>query len=403
MITITGDQFIESGEIRSYSVVNIPSGYTLSSVVLPEGWTISSTGIISGGGQYFDFNTGVGSGTIIITYIKAGIKKAVYLDVYSSACRMGEEIMRTGILIPSIDPVIPVAFCEDESECKYSLPVFAAPDDPSSKLNNDKSEFYFYGNSAVASIVMKLQKFFNGAFSDIETIVDNSYGQFFAFGKSPDFSGNNFTDDFGKTYTGILLDWLLVYNEFGAGRYRMKIEQNILFSPDTTVIYSKSDYCLKKYNCHSLNGTIRIETLNQGLRGTLDDMKNQIDYSSGWKGMIRLYGTFKQLNPTYNKEYNQYGDADNNSFKPIIDEQIPKYKLQIKPIPGWIDWYISTNVLQADSILITDYNSKSRHSFIQVPVKDGVFELVNEEYKNPLAVIEVGFTFGQNNLRKRNS
>lgn len=405
MITISGDQFVESGEIRSYSVSGIPTAWTLVGLEMPNGWTINSTGSISGGIQDFDLNIAIGSGTLVATYTDGTYTRFGTLDVYSSATRMGEEITRSGVIIPSVDPVIPVAFCEDNSECIFPLPVLADPDDPNNKLTNDKSEFYFYGNAAISSIAMTIQKATNGIFSDIVTLIDGSYGQFFAYGNSPDFLLNPFTDDYGKKYTGIFLDWLLVYNDFGAGNYRMKIQQTDIFSGVTTS-YSGSKYCLKKYNCHFTEGTIRIETLNQGWRGTLNDLTNQIYYPShpyGWNGMIRLKGKFKQLEPGYNKEYNEYGDGDNNAYKPIIDEQVPKYKLQIKPVPGWLDWYISTNVLQADRILITDYNSKSRHSFIQVPVKDGVLKLVNEEYKNPLAVIEIEFALGQNNLRRRNS
>lgn len=402
MIQIFGDQYIASGEIRHYTVTGIPSGYTLDSLALPTNWSIYTTGAIVAGQQEFDINVAIGSGTIVATYTDGTYTLDGYLDVYSGATRMGEEITRAGVIVPEVNPVIPVAFCEDNSACVYSLPVLADPDDPTSLLNNDKSEFYFYGNAAITAIAMTLQKATNGVFSDVVTLIDGSYGQFFEYGNSPDFLGNTFTDDYGKKYTGVLLDWLLVYNDYGAANYRMKIQQTDIFSGVTTS-YSKAQYCLKKYNCHFTDGTIRIETLNQGLRGTLDDLTAQIDYSTGWNGQIRLKGIFKQLDPGYNKEYNQYGDGDNNAYKPYIDEQAPKYKLQIKPVPGWIDWYISTNVLQADRILITDYNSRSRHSFVRVPVKDGVFKLINEEYKNPLAVIEIEFALGQNNLRRRNS
>ncbi len=405
MITISGDQFVESGEVRSYIVSGIPIGFTFYLIELPEGWSVNTTGPIISNTQTFDLNTGIGSGTIVITYegVSSQDLKSTYLDVYSSATRMGEEIKQDGCkMIPSISPVIPVAFCDDDSDCVSSLLVFADPDDTTNLLNNDKSEFYFYGNASVVSIDMILQKFENGSFSDVDAIANNSYGRFFPFGQAPDFSGNTFTDDYGKKYTGVLINWIDVYSAFGAGRYRMKVTQINIFALENT-FYSQSEYCLKKWNCHIMNGTIRIETLNQGFRGSLSDMANQIDYSSGWNGQIRLLGSFKQLDPSYNKEYNQYGDADKNAYKPYIDEQVPKYKLQIKSAPGWLDWYISTNVLQADSILVTDFNKKSRHSFIRVPVKDGVFRLVNEEYKLPFAVIEVEFSFGQNNLHRRNS
>lgn len=399
--SLAGDQFVENPGGSIYTVSDIPSGYVYDSIELPDGWGLISQTVTSPTTDDLDIVYGIGSGTIVVHYINAGNILSVYLDVYCAATRMGEEIMRAGTLIPVINPLPVVAFCEDNTTC-FSLLVLADPNQPTEKLNNDKTEFYFYGNAAVSGIVMTLQRFQNGAFEDIEILIDSSYGSFCEYGKSPDFLGNNFTDDFLKKYTGIFLDWLLVFNDYGAGRYKMKVERTDVFSGVTT-FYSKAEYCLKQYQCYLTEGTIRIETLNQGLRGTLEDMANQIDYSTGWYGMIRLRGTFKQIDPAYNKEYNQYGDAEANAYKPYVDEQIPKYRMQIKSVPGFIDWYISTNVLQADRILITDYNPRSRHPFVQVPVKDGTFKIIAEDITNPLASIECEFAYGQNNLRRRNS
>ena len=402
-LTIAGQQFVDNGEIRSYIVSGIAFGYTLDSVVLPNGWTVNSIGAIASGNQQHNFNVGIGSGTIIITYVNAGIYQSVYLDVYSGSTRMGEEIKQDGVIF--VHPVIPIppVFCDD-SECVFPLNVFADHDDVTNFNNNDKTEFYLVGTAGINSITLTLQQYISGGWQDVETIIDNTFGNFFPYGKHPDFSGNNFTDDFGKKYTGIFLEWLKVYLVHGIGKYRMKVTQTDIFSV-TTDYYSKAEYCLKKWNCHATEGTIKIETLNQGLRGTLDNNTIQIDYSTGWSGEIRLRGMFEQLDPAYNREYNQYGDASYNSFKPIIDEQIPKYKSDINPVPGWIDWYLSTNVLQADQILITDYNSKGRHSLVRVPVKDGEIVIIPEtkKYPNPLAAIELKFAYGQNNMRKRNS
>lgn len=399
---LTGDQFVTNIGGSHYTVSDIPSGFTYEDIELPEGWGLISQTVTSPTEDDLDIAYGIGSGTIIVHYENgSGDRKSVYLDVYVNSTRMGEEITREGVLIPAVVVVTPPTFCEEFTPC-FDLLVLADPDEPTNKLNNDKSEFYFYGNAAVTAIAMTLQRFQNGAFEDVATLIDNSYGQFFEYGDSPDFLGNSFTDDFGKSYTGILLDWLLVFNDFGAGNYRMKVAQTDVFS-GTTTTYSKARYCLREYDCRLTEGTIRIETLTQGLRGTLEDMAAQIDYSTGWSGMIRLKGTFKQLDPGYNKEYNQYGDADANAYKPVTDEQVPKYRMQIKPVPGWMDWYVSTNILQADSILVTDYNSRSRHTSVRVPVKDGVFKRIAEDHNNPLAGIEVEFAYGQNNLRRRNS
>lgn len=402
---ISGNQFVEDGATETYIVDGIGAGYTLDSVALPNGWTIASTGVIAAGSQSFDFNVGIGSGTIIITYADASdVDHPVYLDVYSGATRMGEEIMQDGVIFVPPDIPLPAVFCEDTSDCVFPLNVFADPDDTTNFNNNDKTDFYLVGNAGIDSMILTLQKYIYGSWTDIETIIDNTFGSFFAFGKNPDFSGSDFVDDFNKQYTGVLLEWYKVYLVHGVGRYRMKITQIDIFD-EVTDSYSKAEYCLKKYNCHNTDGTIKIETLNQGLRGTLDNNTIQIDYGTGWRSEIRLRGRFEQLDPAYNREYNQYGDASYNAFKPIIDEQVPKYKSDIKPVPGWMDWYLSTNVLQADQILITDYNSKGRHSLVRVPVKDGEIVVIPEtkRYPNPLAAIELKFAYGQNNLRKRNS
>ncbi len=402
-LSIVGSQFVEDGDTNTYVVSGIAAGYTLFSVVLPFGWTVNSTGAIITGSQSFDFNVGIGSGTIIIKYVNGGVYDIIYVDVYSGACKMGEEIKQDGVVFIPAVVVPPPVFCDVNPDCTFPLKVFADPDLPLNKMNNDKSDFYFYGDSSILAITMVVQKYSNGSWSDIETIVDSTYGSFFPYGKHPDFSGNNFVDDFNKQYTGIFLEWIKIYSVYGIGRYKMKVTRTDIFGDDTT-FYSKAEYCLQKWNCHATNGTIRIETINQGLRGTLDDNTIQIDYSTGWNSEIRLSGIFKSAGYSYTKEYNQYGDMEYNSFKPIINEQITKYKLQIKPVPGWMDWYLSTNVLQADQILITDFNPRNRHTFVQFPViNDGDVTILNEEYKNVLSPIELNLSYGQNSLRKRNS
>lgn len=400
-LSITGNQFVQNGDTKTYIVSGIGVGYTLSSIVLPNGWTTNSTGAIVAGVQSFGFNVGIGSGTIIITYVNSGVYDTVYYDVYSGATRMGEEIKQDGVIyIPPIINSLPV-YC-NVCDSAFTLNVFADPDDQANFNNNDKSEFYLTGTAGILSITFVLQKYISVGWQDIVTIIDNSFGNFFPFGKHPDLSGNNFTDDFNKKYTGLFLEWIKVYLVHGTGRYRIKVTQTDIFSASTNT-YSKAEYCLKKWNCHNTNGTVKIETLNQGLRGTLDDSSIQIDYSTGWKGEIRLPAFFETDETTNNREYNQYGDADYNAFKPIIDEQIPKYNLQIKAVPGWIEWYLSTNVLQADKTLVTDYNQYNRHSLVRIPVKDGILKILAKKYPNPFAPIEIKFTFGQNNLRRRNS
>lgn len=330
--------------------------------------------------------------------------------------RRGERIKQDAIFVPSdpskynktIPPPIPDGSIADFAcgQCCFKMDVFAHLSD-SDVLKNDKNSFYFYADSGITDIFIRIQKSNCGDWFQELPLNNNTYGRFFEYGKHPDFSGADFQDDYGKKYTGFQIDWRQILlnahgDNLGVGIYRITATYSDIFG-NTYEVIDDREFCLKKYLPNLVNGTVRVETLTQGLRGSMDDPQNLIDYSTGWSDQIRLPGIFFYKNSSYTKEYNQYGDADFNALKPIINEQVPKYQLTIKPVPGFIDWYLSTNVLQADQILITDYNSSNRHTFIQTPViVEGDINPKDETFMNPLAIVEMTFIYGQNNLRKRN-
>lgn len=418
VLNVTGEQYVKSGDNKNYTVAGIPVGYTLQSVLLPTGWEIITTGAIIAGSQIFNIDVAIGSGTLFFTYENSGDIITTQLDVYSGATKMGEEIKQDLVLVlnnpsPPLQPVL----TQNPTDCPFILPAFADPANPTVRLKNDKSDFLFYGDTGITAIAITLQKNTSlcgdGTWQDKQTIADQTLGDWFAFGKAPDLSGNNFIDDFDKKYTGLFLDWLKVYNAYGAGQYRLKIVYTTI-TAGTNTAYSAANYCLQQYRTDLIDGTIRVETLNEGIRGTQDNYKVQIDYGTasalnntaykGWKGEIRFPGIFYSIKPSYTKEYNQYGDDDNNALKPIINELTPKYMAAIKPAPGWVEFYWQTCILQADNILITDYNAANRHIFVQTPVmNDNGTEVKDENFSNPDAIIEISLQHGQNNLRKRNS
>ncbi len=307
-LTITGPQFVKNGDTNTYTVAGLLAGYALYSIDFPDAWEGDSIGIITAGEQIINLITGIGSGTIIITYIDSSdTLKTIYYDVFCSSTKRGEEIQQNGaILIPTTDIIHTPDVCGN-IRCPFTLEVFADTDNPTLDSNNDKSDFYFNGNSAIASIGIVLEKLVNGIWTNSITFTNSTYGQFFAFGKHPDFSGNDFIDDFGKKYTGLFLNWLTVRQNKGLGTYRIKIIYTDIFSAVTTLYY-QSEFNLRAYSCNSIDGTVRIQSFNQGLRGILDNNTLQIDYSTGWHSQIRLRGLFLYRGSAYNKEYNQYGD-----------------------------------------------------------------------------------------------
>lgn len=289
-------------------------------------------------------------------------------------------------------------------DCPFALKVYADETD-TDDLKNDKSAFYYFGNATVASMVLTLQKNnvnCGDAYTDVITITNNAVGKFFSFGTNPDFSGTAFIDDYDKKYTGVFIDWRKVLLAYGTGNYRMKIVKTDVFGTVTTE-YDQRQYCLYKYNCRLMDGSVRIEILNEGLRGIIGQ-DNFIDYAGGWNDQIRLNGVFMKKGSSYTKEFNQYGDSSFNALKPITNEQTPKYTLAIKPIPGWMDYILSTDVLQADEIKITDYNLRNRHTLVKVPViNEGEYTPRDNNMGSVVADVVIEMSYGRNNLRKRNS
>lgn len=316
----------------------------------------------------------------------------------------GEEIKQVASLF-SIG--LNNTLCEHATPlCPFTLEVFADHDglDP---LKNDKTSWYEYGLPMIGtnvSLILQKQDEACGEFVDCIGFSDSAYGDFFPFGKAPDFSGDNFTDEEGKKYTGLQLEWFWVLDEQGPGVFRMKIEKTDSINPDPVITYDPRIFCLKEYHCNLVNRTVRIETVNEGLRGMLEDPTMQKDYYTGWYDQIRLKAVVKYKQSVYKNEYTQYGASDYNRKKPYINEQTPKYTLSIRPIPGWMDYYLSTNVLQADEILLTDYHQNNRHEHIRRPViNDGDYTPRDNNLLNQLSDVELSFAYANNNLRKRNS
>lgn len=321
-----------------------------------------------------------------------------------SAPIMGEEITQVAVMVANS---IGSSSCvRNQPLCPYDLKVFASLDNDLD-LENDKSDFLYFGDPLVSNIQFTLQKNLDscssGTWSDVVTISGSNYGQYFPFGKSLDFLNTDFTDEFNKKYTGLMLNWKNVLTDFGTGLYRMKITYTDTSEVDS-IVYDNRLFCLSNYHCSLADKTVRIETVNVGLRGSLSDRLNYTDYSTGWNGQVRLDGILRYRESTYNTEYSVYGQGMLNVQKPYIDEQKPKFTLSLKQIPGWMQWYVSTKILQADSIIVTDYNLSNDHGLIQMPlIKDGAFSPVDNKLANPLSSVTIPMAYANDNLRLQNS
>lgn len=356
----------------------------------------------------------------------------------------GEEIKIDAQLVKT---AATATICERRlPDCEFALDVFADLSD-ADELKNDRSSFLGYGDELIERVELILIKLdscdgtggggqtihtggsyddsFSSAFdigdsvtpvtisagsycstapkTQLAVISDNTYGQFFAYGKSHDFLDQDFADDDGKKYTGLQLEWRKVLQQHGPGRYQVVIAKTDVFG-NAVGDCDPRVFCLKPYHCNHTDNTVRIEVVNQGLRGSLFDLTTQVDYAGGWYNQYRLKGSFMFRGSSYVKEYSQYGDKSFNRQKPIINEQQPKYVLVVRPVPGWMDWILSTDILQADEITVSDYCLRNRHKLIGVPVmNDGDMTPRDNKWANMLSDVEINFMHGYNNLRLRNS
>lgn len=339
--------------------------------------------------------------------IYPGVTKfMLYARLYNSMLvdgetKRGEEVRQLAQLIS-----LPAGFDDcnrKEPLCPFTLDVLADEVDDD-EMKNDTTSFLLYGDASISSIEMVLQKGTDcDGWEDVTDLNDQSYGQFFAYGYKNDFLGDTFEDDYGKKYTGIILSWRSILSEFGVGKYRLKYKKIDVLLNETTY-YDVNVYCLKHYHCNFANKTIRIDVLNQGLRGSLLDPNVQIDYGQGWRSSYRLKGVLKYKGSGYRTEFNQYNDSRFNAQLPVINEQTPRYTLALRPISGDMDFIVSTNILQADEILVTDFNINNRHNFYKVPVIiDGEYTPRDNNLRNPLSDVEIPLAYARNNLRRRNS
>jgi hypothetical protein len=354
---------------------------------------------VDGSNKLLCVNDGYGNVTLsaAIDYTKLPANKprfTFYARIYNDTEGiLGEEIKESDIIQIPDEPgrKDPPIVNPDLPGCDFNLVVFADKTSTDA-LKNDKSEFLRWGGGGITDINFALQKYINGNWVTQDQLDNNDYGTLFPYGYR--------TDAFGKTYAGYLLDWKLVIDEFNEGTYRVKTTYTDAFEVDSYA-YSQQ-FCLQQYFDHRAKRTVRIESYMRGLNGDVLTPNLYIDYGSSWYQQIRLCGRMLFTKSSYTKEYNQYGDTSFNAYKPIINEQSPKFSLELKPIPGWLDFYLSTNVLQADSISITDYNPLNRHALVSVPVmNDGEYTPKNNNGLDPLSAVTLDFAYAQNSLRSR--
>lgn len=272
----------------------------------------------------------------------------------------------------------------------FSLKVLAdiGSTDP---LKNDVSGFLWWFNPLVTGAVLKLYKF-NDALGDfvfLANLNSTTYGTAYAYGF--------FVNDSNESFVGYQVEWKKVLTVNGAGGYMVKCEATLATGGTSTL--ESPMYCLKQYSAMLADGTVRIEYNINHILGISDNDLAIKDFGElNWYNSYRLRGFFGFPTSEYEQDYIQY---DNGQRVAVEDEQEPEYILKLFPTPSFVHDIMRTDVLQGDSVLITDYNSKNAATFVRKAViKNGGYSPDWKRMQSKLATVEVKFRQTFNNLKK---
>jgi len=284
-----------------------------------------------------------------------------------------------------------------KKECCFSLPALA--DDTGNDATNDKHTILArYDASLYADVTIFLQKYENGAWVDKVELIDDSFGINYSFGTITD-SEEIFN------YVAYTIHWDLVRNFYNDGTYRFRFKEVDTSATETESFYL-FEFCLKEYLGHRANGTTRFTWYTKGYRGDAFEDTEIWDFvkaaeevgGEGWFNQMRLPDSIFGSNKSeYEREYVKYSNGQQVWLK---DEQTESYTWFSGQYPAQLHDYIKTEIIQADRILVTDYNTNNPNIIDNKAVNPNSNYEPQWQYNNLKALVEVEFVQEYQNRRK---
>lgn len=305
----------------------------------------------------------------------------------------GEVIKRVVKKLQNDPRTIPrtVDIPEDTTiDCCFCIPAFGNTGDDDDLLN-DFHSFLWNFNSFITGATLHLQKWEGSGFVDKVALTDSSYGEFFSFG----FKVIN-----GDNLIGYRIDWRTVLADvaLGVGSYRLRIELTDVLG--TTSEKFSFAFNLKHYNAVLVNRSVRVEFTNNNFIGNWEDYTKKKNFSDlAWTNQVRLpCSIFGKETSTFETDEVQFADG---FVRDLEDDQDPKYILDCDGLPFWLHRFMKVEAFQADTILMTDYNSRNAAgTFVELNVKRDGDYTPNYESNPAEPSVSVQFKLRQNNLKK---
>lgn len=248
--------------------------------------------------------------------------------------------------------------------CDWDFPAFALLTDQNDRQRNDRSPFYFEvpsGGTITATLIQLDRR--NNAIQSI-TIVDNTYGNYFA------------TGTIKANYWGFILDWYKVANVIGFGRFKLNI---VIENGSSTEVLNEDSVCfhLMPWTCENAHRTVKITTEQSGYFENginYEDLSFTLPIGTGglgstlkttWPQELRLFGVFyREGFPT---ERDNLVTQDRG--QELVQSKIwKKYKLKLDTIPTKLSNFLIFDMLQASEVYITDQNISNIENYTTVRV-----------------------------------
>jgi hypothetical protein len=279
-------------------------------------------------------------------------------------------------------------------DCCFTLPVLATASGVID-AENDQSSFLVCRELNITLVALKLDKWVNGAWGEVTALTNDDYGTNYAWQFYQSLNPDGSVD---KNYIGYKLDWQLVLNAFSSGTYRIRTVETPITGSDINN-YS-NEWCLNVYTADRANGTVRLSYIQNGIIGDSNNFTMLKDYANlDWFNQMRIPAFFGLETASYEREFVEY---TNRRRVWIADQQEKEFSLNTKRLSADVHNILKTDVLQADTIIITDYNKNNAEQFVDVNVRgNSDYEPQWNENRSKLASVELKFILEYNNYRKK--
>jgi hypothetical protein len=241
-------------------------------------------------------------------------------------------------------------FCRSSLDCNVLELAFHSDDGAYHK--NDKSSFLFQRLLPTDTAIFYILK--DGV---RQTAINNSnFGDFYNFGDLP--NGN---------MIGVFIDWRLVFLTYGNGKFQIEIEFSRLGVNDKII---STNYWVRPYTAEAANGTVRIESVNNG------NIINGIDFSgTNWSQWFRISGKLFDQKPQYESEYSK---GSNWSENIVQKELFKEYTLDTELLHKDMLNNIQEFSLMGDSLILNDYNKYNADVYRKLAVE--LVDISRSEY-----------------------